>query len=164
MSIVLPARTDYQAITIFENTFQRGKVQHEFPRGAREPGADEILFTAGGTTGDSTTWRTVCFVPWRPRGQGSFCVAAGRVFWGESLTEQRGQKMFKKPLDFGRWSCEIWRYTGKPFKTYPIQEGGIMKRVNCVNSGVYLSIFLTATALLILQLSGGGATYGERFR
>jgi hypothetical protein len=37
----------------------------------------------------------------------------------------------------------------------------MMKRVNCVNSGVCLSIFLSATALLILQLSGGGATYGE---
>ena len=36
-----------------------------------------------------------------------------------------------------------------------------MKKRNFKSTGIGLSILLSATALLILQLSGGGETYGK---
>ena len=39
---------------------------------------------------------------------------------------------------------------------------GTMKKRDFKSTGIGLSILLSATALLILQLSGGGETYGER--
>jgi hypothetical protein len=38
-----------------------------------------------------------------------------------------------------------------------------MKNSNFKSTGIGLSILLSATALLVMQLSGGGETYGERF-
>ena len=39
-----------------------------------------------------------------------------------------------------------------------------MKRVNLNKAAISVSILLTATALLILQLSGGGASYSDRLQ
>jgi hypothetical protein len=70
----------------------------------------------------------------------------------------------KKTLDYS----SNWQYVLSIEKGAMINprfgRRGAMRKRNFKRTGVGLSILLSATALLILQLSGGGETYGERFK